>query len=168
MALRHGDPKLAFVMHKGTALFMRPSSYSGCVGERTMNESMDKTTSGVTDDASWEWDPSLYGGAAAHYARGRAAYPPELIDLLVTELGPDRRDRLLDLGCGPGSLTVLLAPHFAEVVAVDADGGMVAEGARQAAVAGSPTSTGCTSGRRICPSASGHSTWLHWRSPSTG
>ena len=101
-----------------------------------MNESRNRTTSGATHEASWEWDPSLYGGAAAHYARGRVAYPPELIDLLVTELGLDGHDRLLDLGCGPGSLTVPLAAHLAEVVAVDADGEMVAEGARQAAVAG--------------------------------
>jgi trans-aconitate methyltransferase len=77
------------------------------------------------------WDPTLYAGAAAHYARGRAAYPPELADLLVRELGLDGTGRLLDVGCRPGSLTLLLAPHFAAATGVDADQDMLAEAARR-------------------------------------
>ena len=84
----------------------------------------------------WRWDPSLYAGSAAHYVRGRVPYPSALAELLVDELGLDGRSRLLDLGCGPGSLTLLLAPHFEHVVAVDADGQMLAEGRRQAAARG--------------------------------
>jgi len=82
------------------------------------------------------WNPTLYAGAAAHYASGRAAYPPELADLLVRELGLDGTGRLLDVGCGPGSLTLLLAPHFAAATGVDADQDMLAEAARLAAAAG--------------------------------
>lgn len=61
----------------------------------------------------WTWDPSLYAGSAAYYARGRVPYPPELATLLAAELGLDGSGRLLDVGCGPGSLTLLLAPLFA-------------------------------------------------------
>jgi len=87
-------------------------------------------------NAVWTWDPSLYSGSAAYYATGRAAYPQEVADALVTELGLDGTGLLVDVGCGPGSLTLLLAPHFAAAVGVDADEDMLAEGARLAAELG--------------------------------
>ncbi|TWP36660.1 class I SAM-dependent methyltransferase [Leekyejoonella antrihumi] len=87
---------------------------------------------GNTDDGRWHWDSSLYSGSAAYYARGRAAYPAALIDLLVADLGLDGRGRLLDIGCGPGSLTLPLASHVGHAVGVDADRQMLAEGERQA------------------------------------
>ena len=73
----------------------------------------------------WQWDPSLYAGSAEHYAVGRMAYPAALAEALRDELGLDGRGRLLDVGCGPGSLTLLFAPLFEEAVGVDADGGML-------------------------------------------
>lgn len=79
-----------------------------------------------------EWDETLYAGSAAYYARGRLPYPPELADALRDELGLDGTGRLLDVGCGPGSLTLLLAPLFEEAVGVDPDPGMIAEAAREA------------------------------------
>ena len=84
----------------------------------------------------WEWDPSLYPGGARWYVRARVPYPPQLVDALVAELGLDGRGRLLDVGCGPGSLTLPLAPWFEHVTGLDADADMLAEGARQAAAAG--------------------------------
>jgi SAM-dependent methyltransferase len=84
----------------------------------------------------WQWDPSLYAGSASYYVRGRVPYPAALVELLVAELGLDGRSRLLDVGCGPGSLTLLLAAHCERVVGVDADEQMLAEGERQAAAAG--------------------------------
>ncbi|WP_329046400.1 class I SAM-dependent methyltransferase [Amycolatopsis sp. NBC_01488] len=84
----------------------------------------------------WKWDPSLYSGSAAYYARGRSAYPPELAEAFVTELGLAGPGRLLDVGCGPGSLTLLLAGSFEEAVGLDADADMLAEAARLAGVAG--------------------------------
>jgi SAM-dependent methyltransferase len=80
----------------------------------------------------WEWDPTLYEGSAAYYAQGRMPYPQALADVLGAELGLDGTGRLLDVGCGPGKLTIVLAPLFAEVIGVDADGGMVAEAASRA------------------------------------
>ncbi len=85
---------------------------------------------------AWRWDPSLFAGCAPFYVRGRVAYPSALADLLVDELSLDGRGRLLDVGCGPGSLTLLLAPHFEQAVGVDADEQMLAEGERQAVRAG--------------------------------
>jgi SAM-dependent methyltransferase len=86
--------------------------------------------------AGWSWDPSLYAGSAAYYATGRAAYPPELIAALAAELGLNGSGLLVDIGCGPGSLTLPLAPHFARVIGVDADADMLAEAARIARNAG--------------------------------
>jgi SAM-dependent methyltransferase len=82
---------------------------------------------------AWEWDETLYAGSAAYYARGRMPYPPELADALRDELALDGTGRLLDVGCGPGSLTLLLAPLFAEAVGVDPDAAMLAEAEREAA-----------------------------------
>ena len=84
----------------------------------------------------WKWDPSLYAGTARFYSVGRVAYPAELVDLLVTALELDGSGRLLDVGCGPGSLTLLLAPHFAQAFGIDPDAGMLSEGARLAAETG--------------------------------
>jgi SAM-dependent methyltransferase len=80
---------------------------------------------------SWEWDETLYAGSAPYYARGRLPYPQELAEVLTNELHLDGRGWLLDVGCGPGSLTLLLAPLFAEAVGVDADADMIAEALRR-------------------------------------
>ncbi len=82
-------------------------------------------------DEEWRWDETLYAGSAPHYAAGRMPYPPRLADVLRDELGLDGTGRLLDVGCGPGSLTGLLAPLFAEAVGIDADAGMIAEARRR-------------------------------------
>jgi SAM-dependent methyltransferase len=87
-------------------------------------------------ERDWQWHPSLYSSSAAHYVQGRVSYSQELVDALVAELGLDGQGRLLDVGCGPGSLTLLLAPWFEHATGLDADAGMLAEGARQAAAAG--------------------------------
>lgn len=61
-------------------------------------------------------------GVVAAYVH-RTPYPPALFDRLL-QLTPGRA-RLLDLGCGPGKLTRTLAPHFAEVLAVDPSAAML-------------------------------------------
>ena len=77
----------------------------------------------------WQWDETLFRGSARYYAGGRFPYPPELAAALQVELELDGTGRLLDVGCGPGSLTLLLAPLFAEAVGVDADADMIAAAA---------------------------------------
>lgn len=78
------------------------------------------------------WDPDLYAGSAAYYAVGRWGYPPELAEAFTRELALDGSGRLLDVGCGPGPLTLLLAPLFAEAVGIDADADMMAVARRRA------------------------------------
>ncbi|WP_326565302.1 methyltransferase domain-containing protein [Amycolatopsis rhabdoformis] len=91
--------------------------------------------------ADWEWDESLYSGSATYYARGRVAYPPALAEALADVLGLDGSGRLLDIGCGPGSLTLLLAGHFASTIGLDADQSMLDEAARLATEAGLTTTS---------------------------
>ena len=63
------------------------------------------------------YDPRIYDGAAARYRYGRPAYSPGLEALLTKELGLDGSGRLLDVGCGPGILTVRLARLFGKLSA---------------------------------------------------
>ncbi|MDX6655048.1 MAG: hypothetical protein QOH18_2318, partial [Solirubrobacterales bacterium] len=84
------------------------------------------------------WDPALYEGSAPYYARGRLPYPPEMAVVLRDALALDGRGRLIDVGCGPGSVALLLEGLFSEVVGVDPDPGMIAAaeaGARERGVA---------------------------------
>ena len=81
----------------------------------------------------WSWDETLFAGSAEYYMRGRFGYPQELADALRDELRLDGTGRLLDVGCGPGPLTLLLAPLFDRAVGVDADADMLAVARRCAA-----------------------------------
>jgi SAM-dependent methyltransferase len=78
------------------------------------------------------YDPTIYLGSAAHYRYGRPAYSPELETLLAQEAALDGNGRLLDAGCGPGTLTIRLAHMFDQAVGLDPDADMLAEGRRAA------------------------------------
>ena len=78
------------------------------------------------------YDPTIYLGSAAHYRYGRPAYSPGLEAALTQETGLDGNGRLLDVGCGPGVLTVRLAHLFGQAVGLDPDADMLAEGRRAA------------------------------------
>ncbi|HST18199.1 MAG TPA: class I SAM-dependent methyltransferase [Gaiellaceae bacterium] len=69
----------------------------------------------------------MFRGTASYYARFRPGYPPELLDQLADAAGLDGTGRLLDLGCGPGTIAIPLAPRVAEVIAVDNDIEMLEE-----------------------------------------
>jgi SAM-dependent methyltransferase len=84
----------------------------------------------------WRWDEALYKGSAPYYLRGRLPYAPALAQRLAEVLPLDGHGRLIDLGCGPGVLTLPLAPYVDEVVGVDPDAAMLAEAERRAARAG--------------------------------
>jgi SAM-dependent methyltransferase len=87
-------------------------------------------------DPGRQWHPSLYAGSAHYYAVGRVSYPTALAEALAAALGLEGAGRLLDVGCGPGNFTLLLAPWFEQATGVDADREMLAEAGRQAARAG--------------------------------
>ncbi|WP_128380476.1 class I SAM-dependent methyltransferase [Streptomyces cavernae] len=80
----------------------------------------------------WQWDRTLFQGSAAYYERGRLPYAPGFAGTVATALGLDGRGRLLDVGCGPGIVTLPLARYFAEVVGADPDEDMLAEAERRA------------------------------------
>lgn len=84
----------------------------------------------------WEWDETLFAGAAAYYDRGRLPNAPGLADAFKKALGLGGRGRLLDVGCGPGTVTLPLAGLFHEVVGLDADAEMIQEARRLASERG--------------------------------
>lgn len=84
----------------------------------------------------WAWDETLYLGGAEFYRRGRQPYAPGLAAALVEALALGSRDRLIDVGCGPGVIALALAPFVGEVVGVDPDPWMLAEAERHAATLG--------------------------------
>lgn len=83
--------------------------------------------------SGWVWDDSIFTGAARYYEQGRLPYAPGLAAAFAAALGADGTGRLLDVGCGPGRVALLVAARFREVVGVDSDADMVAT-ARQLAV----------------------------------
>jgi SAM-dependent methyltransferase len=67
--------------------------------------------------------------AEADVARSYAArppYAPALYDCLLRQVAG--RGRALDLGCGPVTVAIALADHFAEVIALDPSAAMLAAG----------------------------------------
>jgi SAM-dependent methyltransferase len=71
-------------------------------------------------------DSRRFQTAAAHYAVGRPAYPPELIRDVARFCGLTHAHRLLDLGTGPGLLAIAFAPFVGSVLAVDPEPAMLA------------------------------------------
>lgn len=84
----------------------------------------------------WRWDETLFRGSAPYYERGRLPYPRELADVMAAALHLNGRGRLLDVGCGPGTVALRLARLVEEVVGLDADAGMLAQAERRAAELG--------------------------------
>lgn len=81
----------------------------------------------------WMWDETLFLGSAPYYLQGRPPYASTLAATLRDTLALDGRQRVLDVGCGPGTLALELAPYVAEVVGVDPDAGMLEEAQKRAA-----------------------------------
>lgn len=77
-------------------------------------------------------DPDIYKGTAWYYSRFRPRYPETLVTLLRDTFGLDGDGRLLDLGCGPGTVAIRLAPLFTHVVAMDPEPEMLNEGRAEA------------------------------------
>lgn len=82
---------------------------------------------------TWSWDESLFAGAARYYEQGRLPYAPGLADAFARSLALDGQGRLLDVGCGPGTVALRLAPLFGAVVGLDPDPEMLACASRAAA-----------------------------------
>jgi SAM-dependent methyltransferase len=85
---------------------------------------------------TWTWDESLFAGAARYYERGRPPYAPGLADAFARNLALDGRGRLLDVGCGPGTVALRLAALVEAVVGLDPDPEMLACASQAAAERG--------------------------------
>lgn len=81
-------------------------------------------------------DPSQFVGTAPYYDRFRAPYAQTAIDFIVEHYDLNEGVCTLDLGCGPGTIAIPLSHVVTEVVAVDPDVDMIAEGQRLAALRG--------------------------------
>ena len=60
-----------------------------------------------------------FDAAASDYARYRLGYPDEVVDAVITASQLHPGSRVLEIGCGTGQLSVPLARHGAELVAVE-------------------------------------------------
>lgn len=80
----------------------------------------------------WTWDDTVFAGTSAYYRQGRKPYAPALAETLAAELHLDGRGRLIDIGCGPGTVALFFAHLFENVTGVDADHGMLDEADRAA------------------------------------
>lgn len=87
----------------------------------------------MSDWKTWTWDPSLFAGAAGYYEQGRLPYAPGLTAAFVRSLSLDGKGRLLDVGCGPGTVALRLARLFETIVGLDPDPEMLACASRAAA-----------------------------------
>ncbi|MBM2576895.1 class I SAM-dependent methyltransferase [Jannaschia sp. Os4] len=76
-------------------------------------------------------NPFRDGGAA--YAAHRPTYPTEVADALAAACG--RREHALDVGCGSGQLSTLLAARFDRVTATDPSADQIASAAPHPRVA---------------------------------
>ena len=75
--------------------------------------------------------PAFGGEVSEYYQRFRRGYPPEVADALAAAFAVTRDDVVLDLGCGTGQLTRVLAPRAGAVLGMDPEPAMLAK-ARQA------------------------------------
>ncbi len=81
-----------------------------------------------------------FASTVAYYDSARPPYGAAFFAKVAQQLGLDRRQRLLDVGAGPGILTIGFARYCREAVGVDPERGMV-EAARAAAERAGVTAT---------------------------
>ncbi|MGW6574942.1 class I SAM-dependent methyltransferase [Streptomyces sp. NPDC054945] len=71
----------------------------------------------------------IFASCGAPYVAYRRPHPPAVVDYLANQWGwATTRARILDLGCGPGTLALDLAERGASVTAVDVSEEMLAAG----------------------------------------
>lgn len=71
------------------------------------------------------FEPRRFRTTVPYYARYRLAYPPALIARVIQIVGLEPGDAVMDLGCGPGPIAVLLAQAGMTVTAVDPEPDML-------------------------------------------
>lgn len=69
--------------------------------------------------------PDRFRDNAAHYLAGRPAYSPRLIRRVAESCRLNGTERLLDLGCGPGQLSIAFSSWIGAGVAMDPEAQML-------------------------------------------
>ena len=82
------------------------------------------------------FDPQRFTSAIPHYVAGRPAYCMRLVECLARETGLGDNSRVLDLGCGPGSLTIPLARFAGTTIGIDPDAAVIAMARQKAEIEG--------------------------------
>ena len=77
-----------------------------------------------------------FNSTVPYYARYREPYPAGFFHEVARRRGLDQAKRLIDIGCGPGSLAIGFAPYVQSCVAVDIETEMLAAARLEAARAG--------------------------------
>ena len=105
--------------------------------------------------------------AAEHYLAGRPAYAPALVRRVAEHCGLGEEHRVLDLGCGPGQLSLAFAFLAGSVTALDPEPEMLKVAA--ATVDGIVPNVELVRGSSddLAP-GSARSGWPSWAVPSTG
>lgn len=82
------------------------------------------------------FDPRRFQTTVPYYTRYRLGYPPLLIRRVIERVGLTPGDPVMDLGCGPGLLTVQFAKEGMSVAGVDPEPKMLEDAAKAAEDAG--------------------------------
>jgi len=82
------------------------------------------------------FDPHRFETAAHYYVDGRPAYSDGLIKRVASFVGLNGSQAILDLGTGPGTLALALAPYVAETYAIDPEPQMLRIASAQAGIRG--------------------------------
>lgn len=77
-----------------------------------------------------------FASTAELYSRYREPYPPSFFKTVAERLAFSGRERLLDVGCGPGLLAIGFAPYVGSVTGIDPEEGMIAAARAAAGAAG--------------------------------
>jgi ubiquinone/menaquinone biosynthesis C-methylase UbiE len=80
----------------------------------------------VSSKQSWREFGQVFDGVAEAYDRVRSGYPPELVERATVRGRLSAGSRVLEIGCGTGKLTELLAAHDLDIDAVDPGANMIA------------------------------------------
>jgi SAM-dependent methyltransferase len=82
------------------------------------------------------YNPRRFRTTVPFYARYRLGYPDSLIARVIALAGLHPGDRVMDLGCGPGTLAIALTRAGLDVVAVDPEPAMLEEAGAAARTVG--------------------------------
>ena len=82
------------------------------------------------------FDPHRFETAAHYYVDGRPAYSDGLIKRVASFVELNGSQAILDLGTGPGTLALALAPYVAETYAIDPEPQMLRIASAQAGIRG--------------------------------